>query len=138
MKITVFLLVLFFSFSITDQKEKVPEGTIHSQTLCVGDVFNFGNKSIKFGKVVSDSRCPKKVTCVWAGEVKIQMEFYENGEFKGEKIVSGANATIAEYFNVGAINISGFSVSPYPELNYTISPEEYSLYLKVSEEVTSN
>ncbi|MBT8296518.1 MAG: hypothetical protein KJO51_08885 [Gramella sp.] len=138
MKITIFFLALIYSFSILYQEEKVPEVITHSKVLCVGDGLQVGNKTLKFNKVISDSRCPIKVTCIWAGEVKILIEFYENGEFKGDKIVSGANTSIAEYFNVGVVDISGFAVTPYPELNYKISPEEYSLYLKVSEKLEIN
>jgi len=35
--------------------------------------------NLKFEEVLSDSRCPKDVECVWAGEAKVLIEIYQNG-----------------------------------------------------------
>ncbi len=43
--------------------------------LAVGESADLGDgRSLGFVKVVSDSRCPKDVQCVWAGEVKLAFE----------------------------------------------------------------
>ena len=138
MKIAIFFLVLFHSVLVIEQDLKQPKYNIHQANLCVGDALVFGNKSIQFKKVVSDSRCPKGVTCVWAGEVKILVEFYENGKFKGDKIIAGSNIRVGEFFNVEELTISGLAVLPYPKLNEKISSGEYSLNLKVSEKVETD
>ena len=138
MKLAIFFLVLFHSVLVIEQDLKQPKYNIHQANLCVGDALVFGNKSIQFKKVVSDSRCPKGVTCVWAGEVKILVEFYENGKFKGDKIIAGSNIRVGEFFNVEELTISGLAVLPYPKLNEKISSGEYSLNLKVSEKVETD
>ena len=90
MKYTLIILALFHSVFLTDQEPIPPKYNIHTSTLCVGDNLDFGNKSIKFKKVISDSRCPNAagITCIWAGEVKVLFEFYDDGELQGKKIIT--------------------------------------------------
>ena len=108
----------------------------------------FGDKEIRFKKIVSDSRCPKKVTCIWAGEVKVLVEFYEDGKLKGDKIITGtnismgdneiiagANISLAEFFNNSEFKIKKVVVTPYPEAGRKIGLEEYSVELSVSEAI---
>lgn len=135
MKFSIFFLTLFYSVFILAQEPEKVDYNIHKATLCLGDSMQLGDKSIKFKKVVSDSRCPKGVTCVWAGEVKVLVEFYEDGKFKGEKIITGSNISIEEFFSIKDIVIKTLGVSPYPEINKKISPEEYSLHIKISEKL---
>lgn len=126
--------ILFLILSINCISQEAPEYNVYSSTLCSGDLISFGEKSIQFKKVISDSRCPKGVTCVWAGEVKVLVEFFENGKSLGEKIISGSNYQGLNIFNNNKIGLSGFSVEPYPGV-LKIDPSEYSLSLKVSEQI---
>lgn len=43
---------------------------------------------IKILKIISDSRCPEGVNCVWAGEVQLELEIYKNQKFEKTKIIS--------------------------------------------------
>lgn len=138
MKITIFFLALFHSVMMFNQDQDPPEYNIHSAILCTGDSLTFGENTIKFKKVVSDSRCPKGATCIWAGEVKVLVEFYEGGKFKGEKIITGSNISISDFFDIKELNIRKFVVTPYPEVNYKISQGEYAMELSVSETVENN
>ena len=151
MKISIIILALFHSVFLADQDPVTPKYNIHQQILCSGDTMYLGEKTIKFKKIVSDSRCPNGVTCIWAGEVKVLIEFYEDGEFKGDKIITGSNISlgqnevvagtdisIAEFFNAEGLKIKGVVVSPYPQANEKISPEEYSLNIEISEKVKTD
>ncbi|MCB7481804.1 hypothetical protein [Christiangramia sediminis] len=138
MKICIFFLALFQSVFILAQDSEPSNYNMQDATLCIGDIMQLDDKSIKFKKVISDSRCPKGVTCVWAGEVKILIEFYEQGKFKGDKIITGSNISIEEFFNVKDLIIKTLVVYPYPEINEKISSEEYSLSLKISERVSTD
>lgn len=147
MKITVIILALFHAVFLTDQEPASSKYNIHTETLCIGDNLEFGDYSIKFKEVISDSRCPRGVTCVWAGEVKVLVEFYEDGQFKGDKVITGTNMEIgeneivseagislAEFFSDKDLGITKVVVSPYPGKN-KISPEEYSVNLGVASKV---
>jgi len=153
MKIAIFFLALFHSVFMLNQDTAPTKYTIHNATLCKGDSMFLGDISIKFKKIVSDSRCPngKGITCIWAGEVKVLVEFYENGEFKGDQILSGSNilvgeneiimgsnSSISDFFKLKGLDISSLVVTPYPESSYKISQDEYSVELKISEAVKEN
>ncbi|MDX1542590.1 MAG: hypothetical protein R3214_01490 [Christiangramia sp.] len=146
MRITLFILILFHSVLMVGQDNVTQEYNIQDAILCIGDSMAMGDRTIKVKKIISDSRCPKGVTCIWAGEVKVLVEFYENGKFKGNKVVSGSgipvgeykivpgfSISISEFFDVEELNIRKLVVTPYPEAGYKISPEEYSVELTVSE-----
>ena len=151
MKITIFFLALFHSVFLIDQEQETPQYNLHSKMLCMGDAMHLENRTIKFKKIISDSRCPRGVTCIWAGEVKVLVEFYENGKLKGEKIVTGSNVmmneneivsskdiSLSEFFDVENLKISSVAVYPYPEAKHKISAEEYSVTLKVSEKIKAD
>ncbi|PTX45141.1 hypothetical protein C8P64_1131 [Christiangramia gaetbulicola] len=146
MKIALFFLVLFHSVLIGNQDPVPSKYNVQEATLCQGDNLVLGDKEIKFKEIISDSRCPKRVSCIWAGEVKVLVEFYQDGKFKGEKVITGSNysagnasvtastdISIAEFFKNSEFVIKKVVVMPYPEAGYKIGEEEYSLQLMVSQ-----
>ena len=40
---------------------------------------------MKITKIISDSRCPEGVTCVWAGEVQLELEIYKNQKIEDKR-----------------------------------------------------
>ncbi|MCM8569553.1 hypothetical protein NE848_09190 [Gramella jeungdoensis] len=151
MRITIILFALFHSVLMFGQDKDTSKNKIHHSILCLGDYMVLGEKTIKIKQVISDSRCPKGVTCIWAGEVKVLVEFYDEGKFKGDKIITGSNISvgeteiipgfnisIADFFDTEELNIRKFVVTPYPEAGYKISQEEYSVELTVSEAGENN
>ena len=150
MKFEIILIALFSAVLMGNQDPVPPQYKIYGQILCIGDSIYMGNKSIKLEKIISDSRCPsgKGITCIWAGEVKILVKFFEEGKFMGEKIltwsnisinndeiITGSNISIAEFFKTEGLEISSVGVYPYPEGNHKITAEEYSIHLKISEKM---
>ena len=149
-------LTLLFSGAVICQEPEKPRTEIQTASLCIEDMMPVAGGVIKFKKVISDSRCPKgdAITCVWAGEVKILLEFYEDGKLKGEKIITGSNiiveesykegeleeeritansnTSIAQFFNGRDLSIESIVVLPYPGTK-KILPDEYSVNLTISE-----
>lgn len=68
---------------------------------------------VKFTRVVADSRCPRNVQCVWAGEVAVLLTF--SGAATGELTLKlpGSEATPATG-NAGPYRIEVLDVTPYP------------------------
>lgn len=73
---------------------------------------------ICFDSVVSESRCPIGVVCIWAGYVMIKTSFHENGNIHSFRMM-------IPYINgLGAVNdttINGYRIvfkdlSPYPDM----------------------
>lgn len=43
---------------------------------------------MKISKIVSDSRCPEGLNCVWAGEVQLELKVYKNQKLEKSEILS--------------------------------------------------
>ena len=140
MKPLIVLLLMLCSALLTAQdstkvEKDVPTYIIHSAELCLGETLIFGNKSFKFKKIISDSRCPKGVTCIWAGEVEVLVEVFENGISSGEMIINKGNNSLAALFGLIDLKISKMLVEPYPHIDRKIKPEEYRVNLSISEKL---
>ena len=127
-----FVMFLFFSSVINAQE---PPVKIYSSILQEGGFFTLDEVSIFFKEVISDSRCPKQVTCIWAGEAKVLLEIYENGKFLENRIISSAGENSIQQFSAAGIlyNITGFQLLPYPEVHSKKIKPEYTLRLSLSE-----
>ena len=93
--------------------------------LEMGNAFQFEKAAVKFLKVISDSRCPRQVTCIWPGEAKVLLGITFNDEyFEKEVVLSGSGAELSFGENLQML-VS--HLRPYPETAKAIAPEEYSL-----------
>jgi len=85
---------------------------------------------LRFIKIVSDSRCPKGATCIWAGEVSSLVEIkYQNQE---QSIVLTQSGGSDQGSNEFAGYKIAFSIQPYPELEKEIPAKDYRLKLTLS------
>ena len=127
MKRIFWLWLLIFPVLLTAQEN--PEVRNLSADLGIGEKLSFGKISVDFLGVISDSRCPRDVTCIWPGEAKILLGITENGKYS-EKIVvvSGAAAELS----VANDMLMQFSqLRPYPETGAKIPAEAYCLVVSV-------
>lgn len=68
---------------------------------------------VKFSRVVTDSRCPQNVQCVWAGEVVVLLTY--SGEASGELSLSlPAGETKPSAGDAGRYRVELLEVTPYP------------------------
>ncbi|MDD5701676.1 MAG: hypothetical protein PHU23_06445 [Dehalococcoidales bacterium] len=85
--------------------------------------------AIKFEKVVSDSRCPLNVVCIWEGEVTAEIEVaYRDSKYRKILVKSGASPEYASTDFAGYEIL--FDVQPYPEAG--TETENYQLKLIVN------
>lgn len=82
---------------------------------------------------IDDSRCPSDVTCVWAGEAKVQLNL-AHGEQSG-------NFTLSTMENSKPVSFDGYLISlikvdPYPTSIKNITPADYLATVLVSKEGT--
>lgn len=82
---------------------------------------NNGQSYICFDKVLSDSRCPSGVVCVWAGEAtaRFKIEKYNSSPVFVD-LQEGVKDTV-----IYGYKISFIKLLPYPALDHHIRPEEY-------------
>lgn len=88
------------------------------------------NARITFKEVITDSRCPTGVTCIWAGQVSCLTEVTKDGT-TNELVLTlpGSSDPATESFNGYKV---AFNVTPYPEAGKQIAQDEYRLALTVS------
>lgn len=135
MKYFLVCTFLIFSFSLMGQESS--ETRSYSAALQKGELLNFGSRSLRFKEVISDSRCPKNVTCIWAGEAKVLVELFENGKFLEERmlLVNSKNSSLSFLSEAVAYSISGIDLMPYPTVQSKNTEPAYSLKMRVSEKL---
>ena len=92
---------------------------------------------VSFIAVVEDSRCPKRVTCIWQGEVKVRIGVMLRDETQSPAQREVVLSTLSDA--AGTATIQGFrvelvDVSPYPEEGGPIVSAKYSVTLRVTRE----
>lgn len=98
------------------------------------------NFAIKFVEVISDSRCPQNVTCIWAGEVSCLVEVTKSSlSTKPYRLVLTqpglTNQPSEQGFDGHEIT---FRVEPYPTAGKSIAQNEYLLVMTVTRSTQSN
>jgi hypothetical protein len=136
MKYLLLFGILISSIFLSAQVQE--ENRIFNTVLHGGEQLKFGDKSIRFKEVISDSRCPKDVTCIWAGEAKVLIEIFEKGKRINEKIVVINTSIINEIplqFSAGGriYCITAFRLFPYPSTASKKDTMHYTLEMQVSE-----
>ncbi len=94
-------------------------------TLAPGTMVLVSNAGIKvrFIAVTEDSRCPRDVTCIWAGEVKVQLEIDDSRTTSPLEILEGGSAA------AGAYRVTVVRVEPQPVSTARIAPQAYRVTL---------
>jgi hypothetical protein len=87
------------------------------------------NISIKFVDVISDSRCPQGVTCIWAGEASCMIEITgSDATFSKVLVQSGSDINQADFQQYRIT----FNLMPYPQSGKNTAKKDYYLQLSVS------
>jgi hypothetical protein len=84
-----------------------------------------GEVKVRFVAVTEDSRCPRDVTCVWAGEVKVQLEIQVAKVASQAEMLEGGS-TVA-----GAYRVTLVKVEPQPVSTVKIAPQDYRATLAI-------
>lgn len=89
------------------------------------------NLAIGFEEVTEDSRCPKEVTCIWAGRVTCMLEITQaRSSYRMALTEPGLTDEYSRerYEGYGL----SFHVTPYPEAGKKIPMDAYQLHLTVT------
>lgn len=79
-------LIAFLIFLSCASKQVVNENEILINATSLSKVGN--DYEMKISKMISDSRCPEGVNCVWAGEVQLELEIYKNQKIEKSETLS--------------------------------------------------
>ena len=128
MKNLVLFLCVISGWSMSAQKSTAMMGTF---ILKYGETLTLADKIITFEDVKNDSRCPKGVTCVWAGEVQLVL-WTQDGKNKGErKTYAIRPGATTELWRDGKTSYRIVKVLPYPQTNAKIPKEAYSIVIEM-------
>ncbi len=89
------------------------------------------NMKISFQEVITDSRCPRNVTCVWAGQVSCLVRINDSGSTY-DVVLTQSGLTDQHAKETYKQYKLSFNTTPYPEAGKQIAPNEYKLLLTVS------
>ena len=123
MKNLVVLMLFVLSISCASQK---------TETHKLSEEYSF-----KIKEIISDSRCPEGVTCVWAGEVELVLSIYKEGAFYKEETMTlnfknfPENKLLLEKYTSN-IKIKSIEVLPNKKQDVEISKKDYSLKIELN------
>lgn len=128
MKKILIAVLLVFSVSLFAQTDQNIRSLKITQKKCLK---NKGTKLI-LKEVVSDSRCPEGVQCIWAGEAKVVVSVYEGKKLikEEELVINGKNEQtnkdwFRSYLPSSQKNIKSINIVPYPKEGVKINPKKY-------------
>jgi hypothetical protein len=134
MKKSVLFLFIFMSslvFAQSPKSQKVKYVKV-IQKVCS----NQRRVRLVLKEVLSDSRCPVGVNCIWAGEIKVVVAVYQDKKFIKEETltISGGKsqeniAWFAQYLPADRRNLKSISVLPYPKEGGKIKAKDY--YIRI-------
>jgi hypothetical protein len=85
---------------------------------------------LTFEEVISDSRCPREVVCVWAGVAASRVRIIHRGTPSSLVLNQpGLSEKAQEAFSDYTLT---FDLQPYPQQGETIAPDQYRLTLTVT------
>jgi len=132
---TLFLLFTAIGFAQDSTNVKVEAPKIISKLQYNAPIAIEGI-TLEFKEVVSDSRCPKNVSCIWAGEAVVLIDVIKDGKkVEQKKLVfntaSQYKTELLNLFSSEELDITAYSISPYPVSGSKIKAEDYVISLDV-------
>jgi len=141
--LTGFLLIItsIFAGCRNSNDQGVIKASIGKEfNLPLGKIALLSSENLKiiFEDVLGDSRCPKGVVCIQAGEVTCKLSIVDTDEtgsspeiliLKAMGLVNGYSQVKWSHKNISYI--INFNVEPYPEAGSQINKNDYLLVLKI-------
>ena len=130
-KVLTVLLIVISSVAFAQKQKIAKQNYIKvKQNRCIKGA---GYKLL-LKEVLTDSRCPEGVTCVWAGEVSVIVSVYKDSVFVEDKelVFSTNNYTanlnwITPYLDESRSRVNSLTIAPYPKVGKVIKPKDYYL-----------
>ncbi|TDD78126.1 hypothetical protein [Flavobacterium caseinilyticum] len=127
----LFMMISSLALAQSPESQKVKYTTI-KQKVCP----NQRGFQLVLKAIVTDSRCPEGVTCIWEGEVTAVVSVYKDSKLIEDTtlVFSMENEEdnkkwFSKYLPEKQKKIKSIGVVPYPKEGSKIDPEDY--YLKI-------
>ncbi len=90
---------------------------------------------IRFAAVEDDSRCPRDVTCIWAGNAAVRLDVSTSRRgSKSLTLNTGKNSSLASETEYQGYKLRLVELSPYPQSDKQIAAGDYIVTLLVTRE----
>jgi hypothetical protein len=116
--------------------QNTPKENIKYVKITQKKCFKKSGYQIVLKEVVSDSRCPEGVTCVWAGEASAIVSVYKDSKLVEDntmvfsmKNIEENKQWLSKYLPLKQRKIKTVGVFPYPKQGVVVNKKDY--YLKI-------
>jgi hypothetical protein len=121
-KILIFIIVLVAFGNLMNaqqQNDSTAIQKVESPVIVVklpeSESYKWKNYSLTFSKMVSDSRCPREVSCVWAGNAEVSMSLkIDDNLIDSKEIVLPNPEQNGTSFKLAEKSFRVYGLSPYP------------------------
>ncbi|WP_299112230.1 hypothetical protein [uncultured Winogradskyella sp.] len=124
----IILMNSFYNFA-----QETTDYQLQEYTLPLGESVSFENIRLEFKTLSVDSRCPKEVTCVRAGEVIATINVYVDTIFKKEfRLIFYPYSVLeqlTEFLETENVLIKNLKLFPYPKADEKQVNSNYYLQL---------
>ena len=131
----ILLICILFVLAEVKAQENASETPVILTKIAEGEQTTFEGITLKFINVLSDSRCPKDVNCIRAGEAIIAVEIYEGSKKVSEKTIQFEGNWMLQaskiLFENDQVQIIGKNLTPYPTSKTKVNERDYYLVFKV-------
>jgi hypothetical protein len=129
--VVLFLLIIGSSFAFSQKpKPKKIKFLSIDQKVCR----NQKGFQLVLKEISNDSRCPKGVTCIWAGEVTAVVSLYKDSKLIEDRTLvfsmkneDGHIKWLSTYLPEKKKKVKRIYIVPYPENGIVINPKDYHI-----------
>lgn len=96
-------------------------------TLAVGESRRVdpGGLDVRFAAVTADSRCPRSVRCVWAGDGAVRLDVTRGEESATVTVHTSGGRDMPSEADALGHRFTLVELAPYPDTPQSIEPDEY-------------
>ncbi|MBR9913450.1 MAG: hypothetical protein GYB32_01275 [Algicola sp.] len=129
---TFLILNVFAIHQFKAQTAFVKDSLSVSTTIKLDEIAQHANYQVQLKKIITDSRCPKDVMCIRAGEATVLVGIYKEGKhIKDREIIIHASGYVMEETNLVFRDLDqsiyGVALTPYPKTEEKIPDHTYEL-----------
>lgn len=131
--VALLFLVIFTTFAFA---QKAPADNLRYLAITQDACVNKKGYRLLLKEIVSDSRCPEGLTCVWAGEIQVVVSLFKDSKFVENQTLTISSKHVEEnkewfskYLPSGKRNVKSIAVLPYPKEGTPVNRKEY--YIKI-------
>lgn len=132
------LLLCLMSFSVSAQKNKKTK--LADFSITQKKVLKKSGTQLFLKEVISDTRCPQGVECIWAGEAAANVSLYKNGKWADEEVIDFSfkkeqenKEWLSRMLSIPIAKIKSIQLLPYPKQGQKTDPKSYTIKVSINQ-----